>query len=141
MRLRTSVSIQERLESLGFGLYLGEIESEGMRSTGWSGTAPIIMSENKSAQCCHIPWWGFPMFTRMIVGQRVSFLNPLFPLKTENRLDASSTLFYLSWGQDLEMKLPFPSGFLLPWQCEAHIPEKTVPACLGNILIICVCCF
>lgn len=28
-----------------------------------------------------------------------------------------------------------------PWQREAHIPEKTVPACRGNILIICVCCF
>lgn len=104
---------QGRPKSLGFGLYLGELGSEGMEGTGWSATKPIIMSDTKGTRCCYIPWLGFPTFTRMILGQRVSFSRPFFSLKTENHLDASSTLFGLSWGQDMEMKLLSLSGLLL----------------------------
>lgn len=97
---------QGREKSLGLGLYLGEFGSEGMEGT-------YNVSDTKGTWCCYISWLGFPTFIRMILKQRVSLLTPLFPLKTENHLDASSPLFGLSWGQDMEMKVFSPSGLLL----------------------------
>lgn len=58
------------------------------------------------------PLFGLPHVYKDDYGTEGITFKALFPLKAENPLDASSTLFCLLWGQDMEMKLPFPSGFL-----------------------------
>lgn len=82
------MSIQGRLESLGFGLYLGEIESEEM-STGWSGTAPII----RCSVLLH-PLVGLPHVCKDDYGAKGVIFKPL--VSSEDRKSLGCLIYTVS---------------------------------------------
>lgn len=124
------MSVQWRLKSLGIVMYLGEIGSEGVKDTGWSAIVHVMTSDTevnvmtsdtKGSYAVVEPelihWLWFPMFTRLIMEpeQSRSLLRPLSPLKMSNHLDTfihTVCPTCLSWAQDTEVKLLFPS-----WHC------------------------